>query len=168
MTAVTNSGPLIVLAKINHLHLLPSLYDEVIVPQAVYRETVVVGRARGYPDAEVLQTFLDSMGWQPTEPVEAPPELTGDARLGRGEYEAIALAWQYQVPLLMDETYARSAAEQMGLQTASSLGILVEAHRKGRLTSEVLEELLVTIESREDIWIHPDLCRRVRREILRR
>ena len=45
MTAVANSGPLIVLAKVNHLHLLPSLYGEVIIPQAVFREAVVVGRA---------------------------------------------------------------------------------------------------------------------------
>jgi predicted nucleic acid-binding protein len=36
MTVVTNSGPLIALAKLNRLDLLPSLYGEVIIPQAVY------------------------------------------------------------------------------------------------------------------------------------
>jgi hypothetical protein len=52
MTAVTNSGPLIVLAKIHHLHLLASLYGTLIVPRAVYREVVEIGRARGYPDLD--------------------------------------------------------------------------------------------------------------------
>jgi predicted nucleic acid-binding protein len=136
MTAVANSGPLIALAKINHLHLVPSLYGEVIIPQAVYHEAVVVGQARGYPDAKVLQAFLSSMEWQPTESPEMPPELPGDTRLGRGEYEAIALAWQHQVLLLIDEIYARSVADRLGLQTAGSLGILVEAYRKGILTSD--------------------------------
>jgi predicted nucleic acid-binding protein len=36
MTVVTDSGPLIVLAKTSHLHLLPILYSEVIMPPAVY------------------------------------------------------------------------------------------------------------------------------------
>ncbi len=41
MTVVTNSGPLIALAKLNRLDLLPSLYGEVIIPQAVYHKAVV-------------------------------------------------------------------------------------------------------------------------------
>ena len=166
MTAVTNSGPLIVLAKIHHLHLLASLYGTLIIPQAVYREVVEIGRARGYPDAETIQAFLSSVGWQPMKPNELPAELTSDARLGKGELEAIALAWQHRALLLMDEIHARSVAEGMGLQTAGSLGILVEAHREGYLPSGMLEELLATIESRKDIWIHPDLCRRVGQKIL--
>ncbi len=49
MKAVTNTTPLIVLAKLNHLHLLSALYKQVIVPRAVYHEAVVQGQARGYP-----------------------------------------------------------------------------------------------------------------------
>ena len=58
MTAVTNTGPLIVLAKLNHLHLLPALYGEVIVPHAVYRESIAVGQARGYHDAEATHSSV--------------------------------------------------------------------------------------------------------------
>ncbi len=166
MMAVTNSGPLIVMAKINHLHLLPVLYGEVIIPPAVYHEVVVVGQARGYSDAAALQAFLDSRGWQSSQPPEMPSQLTGEARLGKGEREAIALALQHQSLLLVDEVYARSVATRLGIETVGSLGILVEAYRKGNLAPEVLEELLLTMERREDIWIHPNLCRRVRREIL--
>ena len=52
MSAVTNTGPLIVLAKLNRLHLLPVLYGEVVVPQAVYQESVVVGTVYYFPTTE--------------------------------------------------------------------------------------------------------------------
>jgi predicted nucleic acid-binding protein len=146
MTVVTDSGPLIVLAKTSHLHLLPILYSEVIMPPAVYHEVVIVGQTRGYSDADAIQAFFDSRGWQPSEPPRMPPELTGEARLGKGEREAIALAQQHQSPLLVDEVYARSVAARMGIETIGSLGILVEAYRKGHLTPEVLGELLQTID----------------------
>ena len=95
-----------------------------------------------------------------------PKELKDDTRLGQGECEAIALALQHRVLLLIDEIHARSVTERPGLQTSGSVGILVEAYRKGILTPGMLEELLITIESREDVWIHPDLCRRARRQVL--
>ena len=39
LKVVTNSSPLICLAKIGHLDLLRYLFDEIIVPEAVYNET---------------------------------------------------------------------------------------------------------------------------------
>lgn len=48
MIAVTDTGPLLVLAKLHHLHLLPELYSTIQVPSSVYHEAVVVGLARGY------------------------------------------------------------------------------------------------------------------------
>lgn len=167
MIAVTDTGPLIVLAKLNHLHLLGALYKRVVVPQAVYYEAVVQGQARGYPDASLIESFLKGKGWEPVMPASVPVELQKDVRLGLGERQAIALARQYHAPLLMDEVYARSVAEEMGLQTIGSLGILVAAYRKGLLTAEVLELLLLTIEVREDLWVHPRLCERVRKEVLK-
>ena len=166
MTATTNTGPLIALAKLNHLHLLPALYSELIVPRAVYYECVIVGQNQGYSDADVIQAFLKDVGVLPVAPQALPPEVAGNIRLGRGEIEAIALAKQYQSLLLIDDVYARAIAEQMGLQTVGSLGILVEAYRRERLSSNVLEFLLITIEQRKDIWIHPTLCQRIRREVL--
>jgi predicted nucleic acid-binding protein len=168
MTAVTDAGPLIVLAKINHLHLLLSLFGNVIVPPAVYHETVVVGLQRGYADAEVLQTFLNGVGWHSVAPADMPRELASEPRLGRGECEAIALALQHQRLLLIDDVHARSVADDLGIRTVGTVGILVEAYRKDKLTAEVLDELLIVVESRKDIWVHPEICRRARREVLKR
>jgi predicted nucleic acid-binding protein len=166
MTAVINSGPLIVLAKLNHLHLLHHLYQEMLVPQAVYHETVTVGHQRGYPDADVLRAFLLKMGWSPLVVPQIPAELA-NAQLGQGEREAIALAQLRKAPLLIDDSFARSIADDLGVRTVGSLGILTAAYRQGLLTATTLDELLLIIESRKDIWIDSGLCKRVRREVLR-
>jgi len=166
MTVVTDTGPLIALAKLNHLHLLHVLYAHLIVPRFVYRECVVVGRARGYGDADVIEAFLEKLDCLPLVPASMPSALSSDVRLGQGEREAIALAEERQSLLLIDDVYARAVAEEIGLQTAGTLGVLVEAYHREHLSQDTLEELLTAIERRQDIWIHPTLCRRVRSQVL--
>lgn len=168
MTAVTDTGPLIALAKLNHLHLLPLLYARLIVPHAVHRECVVVGQAGGYADAAVIAAFLEKLDCPPLTPTSVPTVLSGDVRLGQGEREAIALAAEQQSLLLIDDVYARAIAEEMGLQTVGTLGVLVEAYHRKFLGRDTFDELLTAIERRQDIWIHPALCRRVRSEVLQK
>lgn len=168
MNAVTNSGPLIVLAKLDCLSLLPRLYKTVLVPQAVYNETVVVGQRRLYPDAVVLRTFLDGQGWNPTPIHEFPAFPSSNIALGAGERQVLALAWREHCVALLDEIQARAVAMEAGIATVGSLGILITAYRQGALVAGELDELLAVIEKREDIWIHPGLCARVRRQLLQR
>ncbi|MCX7706494.1 MAG: DUF3368 domain-containing protein [Anaerolineae bacterium] len=168
MNAVTNSGPLIVLAKLNHLRLLPAMYDTVIVPQAVYDEVVTVGLRRGYPDANVADAFLRRMKWSPVSVTDVLPELDSHVRLGRGEREALTLAKLHDALLLIDEDHARTIAEQLNVRHIGTLGILIGAYRRGLLSADALDELLAAIENRDDIWIHPEVCRRARQEVLGR
>lgn len=46
MLVVSNSSPLIALARLSHLDLLQSLYSEIQIPQAVYQEVVQAGKGR--------------------------------------------------------------------------------------------------------------------------
>ena len=46
LKVVSNSSPLIHLAKIGQLDLLKCFFDEIIVPEAVYNECVVEGKDR--------------------------------------------------------------------------------------------------------------------------
>ncbi len=53
MIVVSDASAIIALPTINHLHILRELYAEIIIPQAVYQEIVVLGEGR--PDAgEIL------------------------------------------------------------------------------------------------------------------
>ena len=56
-TVVCNAGPLIVLAKLNALHLLEKLYNRVHIAEAVFDEVIVEGLRHGYTDARTAQIF---------------------------------------------------------------------------------------------------------------
>jgi hypothetical protein len=56
--AVVNAGPLVALALIDLLDLLPALFDECWVPKAVFNEVAVAGI--GKPGAESLK----KVDWQ--------------------------------------------------------------------------------------------------------
>lgn len=58
MIVVVNSGPLMALAKLGMLDLLPRVYTQVSLPTAVFVEVVVRGRERGYPDAFLVQMAI--------------------------------------------------------------------------------------------------------------
>lgn len=128
MPAVSNSSPLIVLANIGRLELLPRLYREVVVPPTVWQEVVVAGSGR------VGATELPRLTWLRREPVpndvEIPPSL---ASLDRGEAEAIRLVSTLPptVPILLDDLPARRAAERLGLSVTGTVGVLLLAKRTG-------------------------------------
>ncbi|MBP0030263.1 hypothetical protein [Roseofilum sp. Guam] len=42
MIIISDTSVLTSLAAISHLHLLPELYDRLIIPEAVYRERVAI------------------------------------------------------------------------------------------------------------------------------
>jgi len=84
MPAVVNSGPLIALAKLNHLQLLVRLYGSLFVPQGVYDEVVIAGRASGRADAMLVQEFLDRERCAPTLAPDMAPVVLRSQRLGRG------------------------------------------------------------------------------------
>ena len=127
MTAVADTGPLLVFAKLQRLHLLAELYTEILIPQVVFHEAVTVGQERGYADAVLLQTFVSSHPW-PVVPLVVVDETLAGAQLGTGEQQAISIA-KAQGMLLIDDMDARHVAEQVGVTTRGSLGVLVQAHR---------------------------------------
>jgi len=97
MTAVIDTGPLLVFAKLQRLHLLATLYPDLLIPQVIYHEAVNVGLERGYPDAIHLQAFLASHSWPIMQPASIPLTLAG-ALIGAGERQAIAIAQAQGIP----------------------------------------------------------------------
>lgn len=162
-----NSGPLMALGKLNRLDVLAELYDEVQVPQAVYSEVVSQGLARGAPDALVVRLFWQRQGW----PVaEVPPEVLSAYEppviLDPGEREVLALAQTLADPLvLLDDEVARAEARRLELRVRGTLGVLVQAFRRGLLSLSQVELLLNEIATRPDIWIGAKLCSQVLRSL---
>jgi len=117
MRAVVNATPLIALAAIGRLHLLQDLFDEVIVPQAVWRAVVAAGADK--PDADTWA----AAPWLPV--MRAEQEAVLDALLlglDAGEMEVLLLARRIAPDrVLIDGRQARRAAFALGLPVKGTL-----------------------------------------------
>lgn len=162
---VADAGPLLALAKLNLLHLLKSLYGRVEFTQSVYDEVVTCGMYRGYSDAHDLQRFFGLEGWEPIAVGSIPDALEG-AKLDLGERDSIALAMTRSCPLLMDEERGREVARNMGVPVHGTLGVLVQALRAGYILKDQFQLYVNQIIDRPDIWISPELCRKILHEVL--
>jgi hypothetical protein len=128
---VSNSPPLIHLAKIDELQLLHNFYEQVLIPQAVYDECVTEGKA--YKDAGPIA----QADWLAVKGVEDRNlVILLNAELDRGESEAIALALQEQSDLLLlDDAEGREKARLYGLKYTGTVGILLRAKLTNKLPS---------------------------------
>ena len=165
---VSNSGPLVALAKLNLLHLLKGLYGRIHFARSVYDETVIEGMRQGHEDARTLRLFLDHMEWRPeaVDPADIPAGLS-EARLDQGERDTLALAERLPSALvLMDETVGRQIARDRGLAVRGSLGVLVGAYQQGLIQADQLRLYFEEMARRQDIWISPALVERLLREVL--
>lgn len=128
---VCNAGPLIALAMVGHLDLLPKLYQRILVPGAVLQEVAGAGAGR------IGASEIAAAAWLERLPIEPPVEPLLAKELGPGEAEVITAAYRCQARLvLIDERRARRIAEQAyGLRVKGSAGILVSAKRAGMLAA---------------------------------
>ncbi len=122
---VSNTTPLIALAWLERLDLLPALFGSVYIPQAVRDEI------HHNPEA-IGATELSTASWLVVRPVaNALAAALLQDQLDTGESEAIVLAHELHAGLLlMDERRGRRRAVQGGLTVTGTLGILVEARRR--------------------------------------
>ncbi len=110
MIAVTNSSPLIALSSIDLLWILPQLFERVLVPTAVYQETVVDNPVRYQGDRIALATnaFLEIVAPQ--------SDYQFERKLGKGERGALNLALeQHPNFVILDDKKARNEAIALGL-----------------------------------------------------
>ncbi|MBI4755325.1 MAG: DUF3368 domain-containing protein [Betaproteobacteria bacterium] len=127
--AVVNAGPLVALSLAGRLDLLPALFREFWIPEAVFREVAVAGLGR--PGAAALS---DSAWAERIRPAPEPDPLLV-AELDPGEAAVISLA-RASIPCMaiIDEKRGRRIAHQVyGLPVKGTAGLLVEAKRRGLL-----------------------------------
>ncbi|WP_315789779.1 hypothetical protein [Fischerella sp. JS2] len=108
MIVISDTSALTNLAAIQHLHLLPQLYKQVIIPEAVYRELADI-------DPPVPGTLeVQATSWLEVRQVvnrNAVKQLQHEVRLDPRESEAIALALELNADLLLiDERRGRAQA----------------------------------------------------------
>ncbi len=155
MILVSNASPLIALARIGQLDLLRQLYNDLMIPEAVWREVVVEGANQ--PGAEAVS----SAAWIVAHAVTNRPLVQAlRQELDAGEAEAIALAMERGTALLlMDERLGRDTARHLGIPYTGVLGVLVEAKHKGLVPA--IKPLMDALRDLADFRISEALYQRV-------
>lgn len=125
MIVIADSSPLILLARIGQLSMLSALYGKIIVPNAVYQETVWQEPTR--PGA----AEIGAVEWIAVEEVtDVLAVRMLRQQIGPVESEAIVLALQRKAELLLiDDAKGRRIAEAQGLSVAGTIGVLIQAKR---------------------------------------
>ena len=150
MSVVADATILIYLAKIDRLDLLDTLFDRVLVPEAVYEEVVTQGREQGYADALTIDEATDeypSVQLPSDDAADRTAEIRGSTDLGRGEVAAIALALAEDARCLTDDHAARRSAESLGVTVGGTIYVLLEALQADRLSHE---EYIASLEALDE------------------
>ena len=126
MPYVADAGPILSFARAHHLPLLHAVLGALLIPEAVYSEIVV--RGAGKPGAIEVQ----EAAWIARTPVQDHALVARlPAHLHRGEREALALAKERGLGLLVDDREARRVAQQQAIAHFGSLRVLREAKARG-------------------------------------
>lgn len=139
MKAVVDTSPLIFLAKLNVLDLLPD-------PTATTPEVIAEVEAGGATaQAEIvsiraLQPARRLIVQPRAKNAPPPPTLLEQARLGAGETSAIQLALDADLQeIILDDRLAIRVAKAVGLQPISTAFLLLRTRRQGRMTPREYE-----------------------------
>jgi len=158
MIVVSDSTPLIHLAKAGQIETLFSLYKEILITNEVYREVVVEGNLLEKEDAGVVQNYVGSR-IHVKNPKSSSQHLVEKYLIHRGEADSIQLALETGAQLiLMNERDGRNATKSEGLRVKGSIGVLFDALKAGLINEEeALGILLKFRDSPQVFWIEPDI-----------
>lgn len=121
---VADTTPVNHLILIGQIEILGSLFSEVLIPDAVLTELRHPGAPR-----PVQEWLASPPAWLRVASVR---QLDATLQLGAGESEAISLAMEHQVQVvLMDERRGRLAAEARGLLAVGTLNLIDLAEERG-------------------------------------
>ena len=129
-TIVADSSPLISLALIQQLDILPCLYRSVCVPPAVWEEVTLQGA--GLPGADEVKCLEWLQVKTPDSAWIQPLSILVD----KGEAEVIALAQTFPAHIvLIDDARARRVAERFNLKCIGTVGLLRRAKKAGLIVA---------------------------------
>ncbi len=141
-SAVSNSGPLIHLAKVGLLELI-KLYD-VLIPVEVKYEVVNKGKEKGFTDALLVEKAIED-GWIKVINVSVDDKFAKAAEvagLHEAEIAVVYYAYKNGITALLDEDAARVFARGLGVKVRGSLGLLIEGLKEGLISySEAVKSL---------------------------
>jgi predicted nucleic acid-binding protein len=144
MIVVSDSSALVVLVRIGHGDVLPTLFKQVVIPPEVASELASLK----WPQS--VQDFIAAPpSWLE---IRTPTSVEPIPNLHAGEAAAISLAQELQADrLIIDEKRGREAAAERHLRVIGTVGILEAAAERGLLDLEQAFEKV----KQTDFWVRP-------------
>lgn len=121
---ISNSSPLIQLTKLGKIVPLLQAVSKIIIPKMVYTETIEKGLEKGYSDAIILNNLVQEKKIEIRDLTLQDRELKG--YLHPGEYEAVQLALELELPLIIDDTKSRRVADFKKIDYRSTMQVMLE------------------------------------------
>ena len=165
MPVISDTSPLIWLAKVGKITLLKDLFVEVIIPQEVYIEAVEKGLQSGFTDALTIKECinegrikLSKLNSKDQSILQKISEYAFE--IHSGEAQAIVLAREMKLLLLMDESAGRAFAEAWGLKVKGTIYVIISALRKSLISETQAKETVLTMVTK-GFRIEPTLLARL-------
>ena len=156
MITVSDSTPLIHFGTINRLDLLRSMYGQIVITEAVYREVVTEGIALGKMDAFLVEKAIGD--WvEIINPKGYAGEICSRYGIHIGEAESILLARELDAGLLLiNERDGRRAAKNAGVKVKGTIGVISDCIGRDLLTVGAAVEILIFFKDNpSEFWIDP-------------
>ena len=134
-TIISDTSSLIILTKLERLTLLEHLFEKVLIPKRVEQELAT--KEDGVHQATISNPLFEIVECKNTGLLELLDDI-----LDYGEAEALVLAKERQLILLIDEKKGRKIAKNMGIQIIGFLGIMLLNYRHSKLSKEEIENIL--------------------------
>ena len=148
--AVSDSTPLIYLAKIGRLDIIRDVFQKIYVPEAVIDEAVTQGKALNMSDASIIEKAVGT--WIIKKRVEPEVDaeygfLDNNTRLGKGEKAALKLCKQLDADyFIADDREARRVSRMLNIKPIGTCGTVVQAYSQGTITKrealQIIDDLV--------------------------
>jgi len=152
---VLNASPLILLCNSKLSFVLPKLFPEIVVPEAVWKEIV-----NGSHLDQAAQ-ILPELDWLEKVPIRPVPDVVRwDLGLGETDVLSFAIKHSGYTPVL-DDMLAKKCARSLGVQTIGTGTILILAKEHGLIES--VEQSLRKLQ-RAGLWISEPIIQLLKRK----
>jgi len=126
---IVDSSPLIVLLKSDLENILPELFEEIIVPEAVWEE-VLAGKD------DIAKRKMPHLAWVKRVVNTNSSEIIKNYNLGKGERAVLNFALTIsESRVLLDDFAARKCAKALNLKILGTGGLLILAKQKNLISS---------------------------------
>jgi predicted nucleic acid-binding protein len=153
MILISNTGPLIALAKIDKIDIIDQLgWEEVCIPEIVHKELwAKMGPESNSIDRALHDFICVKSSEEPIDDFGINP-----MNLDPGERQVIQLGWSSNKPatLLLDDRAGRSAARELGLSLIGTIGLLIMAKTQKKI--DRIEPLMLALRS-QGYWLSDTL-----------